>query len=69
METAGFMAESVEKIFHLSEQVISSVLWCSGDIVKVGALGGGGGALHTCPGLHGHRLRVWQSHSGSPCIY
>ena len=43
METAGFMAESVEKIFHLSEQVISSVLWCSGDIVKVGALGGGGG--------------------------
>ena len=39
METAGFMAESVEKIFHLSEQVISSVLWCGRDIVEAGAWG------------------------------
>lgn len=26
METAGFMAESVEKIFHLAEQVLTVIL-------------------------------------------
>lgn len=55
------MAESVEKIFHLSEQVISSVLWCSRDIVKVRAFGGGVAYMFrsTWPSAESVAITLW----------